>query len=348
MKTTLTFVLIFFLATVHAQIPVSGLVGWWPFSGDANDYSGYASHGQVNGATLTTDRFGHPNSAYFFPGNVANKIIIPDAPQFQFNDSFTVSLWAKFHQSWLFHVEDLISKYTYPMNDGWSIGVNQDDAAYGAGNYALSGVVGSPGGPLGANYIQPFNFINTWRHYVMTSDGIYCRIFIDGILRDSVSMSGAVINNNLNIEIGGSAHPVSGAYDRDIDDVRIYNRSLSQQEISSLFNENICFQTITVTDTLIINANLTGLNPVSWNNTIKMYPNPASNKLYIDNGNNYNDFLNYTIRIDNALAQTVYSTTISQQFYLIDLNTWTGNGTYFVYLINSFGQMVEVRKIILQ
>ena len=54
--------------TVPSYIPTSGLVGWWPFNGNANDESGNGNNGMVNGATLTSDRFGNTNSAYNFNG----------------------------------------------------------------------------------------------------------------------------------------------------------------------------------------------------------------------------------------------------------------------------------------
>jgi hypothetical protein len=47
-------------------VPANGLVGWWPFNGNANDESGNGSNGTVNGATPTTDRNGNENSAYNF------------------------------------------------------------------------------------------------------------------------------------------------------------------------------------------------------------------------------------------------------------------------------------------
>jgi hypothetical protein len=46
----------------------TGLVRNYPFNGNANDVSPNLSHGTVYGATLTTDRFGNPNSAYSFNG----------------------------------------------------------------------------------------------------------------------------------------------------------------------------------------------------------------------------------------------------------------------------------------
>ncbi len=51
-----------------SQIPTDSLVAWYPFNGNANDESGNGHHGTVHGATLTTDRFGNPNSAYHFDG----------------------------------------------------------------------------------------------------------------------------------------------------------------------------------------------------------------------------------------------------------------------------------------
>jgi hypothetical protein len=45
-----------------------GLVAYYPFNGNANDESGNGHNGTINSATLTSDRFGNPNSAYSFDG----------------------------------------------------------------------------------------------------------------------------------------------------------------------------------------------------------------------------------------------------------------------------------------
>ena len=54
--------------SVPSYVPTNGLVGWWPFNGNDNDISGNGNNGNVNGATLTTDRFGNVNSSYNFDG----------------------------------------------------------------------------------------------------------------------------------------------------------------------------------------------------------------------------------------------------------------------------------------
>ena len=111
---------------------------------------------------------------------------------------------------------------------------------------------------------------------------------------------------------------------------------------------NMCFQTITVTDTLIINANLTGINPVTFQNSIKIYPNPTNSSIIIDFGNNYTTLNGYTLKITNSLSQIVYTTAITQLQTTVNLSTWTGNGIYFVHLIDAQSNTIDIRKIILQ
>lgn len=104
---------------------------------------------------------------------------------------------------------------------------------------------------------------------------------------------------------------------------------------------------IAVTDTLIINAKLTGISPPNNINTIRVYPNPAKSHVYIDCGK-YVTMSGYTIKINNSIAQTVFTQLINQQQYYVNLSSWSGNGTYFIYIIDNLGNTIEVRKIILQ
>ena len=79
-------------AQVPSYVPTIGLVGYWPFSGNANDISTNGNNGVNNGATLTTDRFGNANSAYSFNGT-SNFIELPDTP-FDFGTgNFSMSVW---------------------------------------------------------------------------------------------------------------------------------------------------------------------------------------------------------------------------------------------------------------
>jgi len=117
-----------------------------------------------------------------------------------------------------------------------------------------------------------------------------------------------------------------------------------------VFQANYCTDTIhiTVTDTLIINANLVSINPLIYQNTIKVYPNPTSDHITIDFGSNYSTMNGYTLKITNSLSQIVYTTSINTQTTTVDLSTWSGNGIYFVHLIDAQSNTIDIKKIVLQ
>ena len=48
------------------------------------------------------------------------------------------------------------------------------------------------------------------------------------------------------------------------------------------------------------------------------------------------------------LGQEVFSQPMNTQQYVIPLNTWTGKGMYFVKIINSENDVVNIKKIVLQ
>jgi hypothetical protein len=102
----------------------------------------------------------------------------------------------------------------------------------------------------------------------------------------------------------------------------------------------------TVTDTLIINTTLS-LPAPNNENTILIYPNPASDHITIDNGN-FSAMAGYSIKITNNAGQQVFQSTINQQQFYVDLSTWSGNGLYSVHLIDPKNKTVTVRKIVLQ
>ena len=79
---------------IPAYVPTNGLVGWWPFNGNANDESGNGHNGAVNGCALANDRFGNSFSAYIFNGVTdfirINDVLIPGTAT-----SYTFSFWIK-------------------------------------------------------------------------------------------------------------------------------------------------------------------------------------------------------------------------------------------------------------
>jgi len=79
---------------VPSYLPTNGLVGWWPFNGNANDESGNGNNGMVNGATLTNNRFDSNHTAYYFDGFssgiVVENVILSNSPA-----SYSINFWCK-------------------------------------------------------------------------------------------------------------------------------------------------------------------------------------------------------------------------------------------------------------
>jgi hypothetical protein len=98
---------------------------------------------------------------------------------------------------------------------------------------------------------------------------------------------------------------------------------------------------------LIINTLITGINPPNNTNTINVFPNPANSHITIDYGN-FSIMNGYQLKIENSLGQEVFQTNITQQSDYLNLNTWGGNGLYFVHIIDLQGNTIDIRKIVLQ
>ena len=318
----------------------SGLVGYWPFCGNANDYSGYGNNGAVNGATLTTDRFGNTNSAYNFDGS--DFISISNSTSLQNLTSISISSWAKI-DSW-----DMFSGIGYfPI-------LHKSDQQFQYGKYAQclrsNGVVCHlDNQETGFGYAFSFN---EWYNIVTVIQGNTTKLYVNGILV-STTNSGVfpqTPNQNLPLIIGKDAPGLVDFAHGKIDDVGIWNRALTQEEITQLYNQNQCITNITVTDTLIINVGqMSHTNPVAYANNITIYPNPASTQINI-NFNNITDLTGGTIKIINSLGQQVATTpiTLTGTSTSMALSSWGGNGIYFVQIINAHGQIVDLKKIILQ
>ena len=94
MKEVLPLLITFLISatSIIAQINLKiGLIAYYPFNTNTNDESGNGNNGTVNGATLTTDRFGKANSAYKFDGS---NLIAVNPAQFK-NQTFTYAIWVK-------------------------------------------------------------------------------------------------------------------------------------------------------------------------------------------------------------------------------------------------------------
>lgn len=105
--------------------------------------------------------------------------------------------------------------------------------------------------------------------------------------------------------------------------------------------------TITVTDTLVIDAVLTGIDPPDNINTLKIYPNPAKDHLFINTGD-FAKMNGYSLKIIDQLGVVVFETLVKEPLYEVNLSMWSGIGLYFIHIIDDGGETIDVKKIILQ
>lgn len=82
-------------------------------------------------------------------------------------------------------------------------------------------------------------FISDYDLITETFDGNEIRLYVNGILKIKRSASGEICNNDLPLVIGTNAYPAGseGYFKGCIDDLRIYNRTLSSDEVQQLYNE---------------------------------------------------------------------------------------------------------------
>ncbi len=208
------------------SLPSLGLVAYYPFSGNANDMSGNGYNGTVNGATLTTDRFGNANSAYAFNG--INNYIKVSTQSFKLL-SRTIAFWIKTGQNspaTLLTYEDGNALY------GWDL--YRD-------TYALEyAVVSSAGGTTASANSAAVITDNSWNFVVGTDDGLSLNLYINGTLVSTVTSANPQWATSMNLYLGATQPENIGSlwFNGALDDLRIYNRVLSANEIQQLYNED--------------------------------------------------------------------------------------------------------------
>jgi hypothetical protein len=320
------------LAQVPSYVPTNGLVGYWPFNGNANDESGNGNNGTVNGATLTIDRNENENSAYSFDG-VNDRIFINNSSSFD-TESWSISAW-----------------YLTSATGHNRISSKSSDIVSGETNYlaiiVLEGnVYGSASQNGNTNNPLPIdnNLTNNgqWHHVVYIRGGGNFSLYVDGVLTSQVfDMFGNLANTNP--LYFGSPASNSQFFNGKLDDIGIWNRALTQQEITNLYNSTSTSECLTMT----INTGVLSTTPVTYTSTVNIYPNPANDQITIDCGNLAN-VVGWNIKITNMLGQEVFSQPMNTQQYVVPLNSWTGQGMYFVKIINAQNEVVNIKKIILQ
>jgi len=316
--------------TLPSYVPSNGLISWYPFTGNANDSSGNGNHATVNGAVLASDRFGNNNSAYSFNGS--SDYLHGNATSFP-TEYRTISLWfystsintlstgmqvfgyggGICNQSWLMQMDNPTPSTSFFTENTYEVSM-------GCNNWLTALPFGVNGTPSTPN--------NNWQHWVMTNGQSGIDIYING------NYVGGITTPITGTGVAGKKFFIGACPDSSgmnayqdaylkhwngiLDDVGIWNRALSQQEISDLYNGT----TLDVSD-------------LSPEQKFSVYPNPATDRIFVEQG----DFQEYTI--SDLLGRTVKSGQLDADNF-IDINSLAQG----IYILNITGESKQSFKLV--
>jgi len=214
---------------------LSGVVAYYPFNSNANDESGNGNNGIVNGATLTTDRFGNLNSAYNFDGSDDYINIGTDPMLNRSNTDFSINVWVNTNtlSPWF----STIITNRNPNYQGSLFGIHQNQLGLTSGD------------PNNAYTNNISLSTDQWYNICVTHEdnSDLTNFYIDGTLIYSTTSFGYFPAPNpptlhtIGAETQGNVNGLTGyVFDGEIDDMYLFNRVISVIEIQELYNVGSC------------------------------------------------------------------------------------------------------------
>lgn len=217
--------------------PDSSLIAYYTFTGNAVDSSVYRHDGVVSNAVLTTDRFGAADRAYAFNGTNSH-IRLPGAELFDQNGSISIIAWvnpqlicgpgAGCYIVWRGDGQSAHDPYALYFNNN-SVGIRKDVGTGTTVNQAMA--------PVDNTYL------NKWTHFAGTYDSATNtgRVYINGLLAKEEVFTGSAVSyvttgflTNIGMATIGVNNDPIGAFKGSIDEVRIYKKVLTADDILNL------------------------------------------------------------------------------------------------------------------
>ena len=313
-------------ATLSAQnlpsyIPSNGLIGWYPFTGNANDSSGNGNHAAVNGAVLASDRFGNPNAAYSFNGSTdylhGNASTFPTGYR-------TVSLWfysstintlatgmqvfgyggGQCEQSWLMQMDNPTPATSFFTENTYEVSI-------GCNTWLTALPFGANGTPSSPN--------SNWQHWAITNSQTGIDLYINGNYAGGITtpISGTGVAGK-KFFMGACPDTTGTVAYQDaylthwnglLDDIGIWNRALTQQEITALYN-----------------GGATGINKMADGMLFSVFPNPTHDEINVRADER---FIGMAFTLYDVYGKAVRAGRIDNTAFILDV-TDLDNGVYFL------------------
>ena len=212
---------------------MDGLVAYYPFDGNANDLSGHGYNGIVYGAMPDVNQAGQPSSSFRFTGTT-NWIRLNIGFE-AFTNEFTVATWVK--------ADDFESYYPSILSgDNTCVNLYVNGSEPGLISLGYLGKVyfyqWAPGSnPMGACLSTTSIHTNQWHHVAATRVGVEYRLYLDGVLSYSTNENSTAVPTGSYLQVGNALqyHNNEHFFHGNLDDLRIYNRALSSNEVQALY-----------------------------------------------------------------------------------------------------------------
>lgn len=204
----------------------NSLVGYWNFdedSGDiASDISGNGNDGTISGVSLTS---GITGNALSFTGEKNSYVEIPNSASIELRDAMTISAWINPDE--VASYDRIIAKphttFASPYNMYSLIFDN-------AGHARFEGCIGEHKTEINGVSKIP---LNEWTHIAATYDGLQLKLYVGGDLECVKDVTEEICTSDMPLYIGCNIFYSSENFNGAIDEVRIYNYALTEDEIKA-------------------------------------------------------------------------------------------------------------------
>jgi alpha-L-fucosidase len=207
----------------------AGLAGYWKFnetSGTtASDSSGNNNTGTVSGATWTTS--GHNTGALSFDG--VNDYVAVNSSSSLNLTKFTVAMWVNLTSLPAANSYYALAVKGADLSENYELLVGYPSA--GSIHFPIKWTDGTRSGDSSSTQLTA----GAWKHVVVTYDGTNAKVYINAVL-DTTKTYGKTPQTNTGQLIIGNETSMTRYFKGKMDEVRIYNRALSQTEVTSLYN----------------------------------------------------------------------------------------------------------------
>ena len=275
------------------SVGVTPAFAYYPFDGNVEDFSGNNRHATMAGVDLVADARGEPGKAYLFDAG-SDIIFLDNSSALNFQNQVTLAFWVKLTS---------LSEESFILSHGsweerWKVSITP--------NGQLRWTVKTSAGTKDLDSSFPL-VLNQFYHFAVVYSGYSMELYADGELDNFLAHSGLMNTTNKSLTFGRKEQGVISYFlNGTLDEVRIYNATISPDEIST-------WMTIwnVVTGTEDANAN------------INIYPNPVQRDFYIT-GINIEAIKNINIFDTNGRPVNFTMNTSGEQLYVIIENRASG------------------------